>query len=917
MRRAAIALLLSATFISCAPAKDDLKAKVDTTPWIEPDFPFFSSVLDARHLGEPHAKNNLTPRGIILNLGHNLWACFDTDLLRIACIWQSEEGKPPTTLNALAPGSYQIAGQKTKDGQEHLPVPQGKILLTNGIYPGWQVLQSETDTPTFTDPRPAPFTPEEIGRGPLSSQNGKLTALRYDSKGVSFTISLAGIDIDIDAAPRKTDLVPGITTLFTIAPHEKSLALVLGKIPNLLSPDLSDSVFLLGNTSPDDNSTLALSVGTDSPEGTTLEKAVLKCAPDGTYYVFVPPSTATQHVLLELIALHSKPDHPAKSNSKQKDPFSAAPLWSTPSPLTTTATLAPSSDAAYVTDSIPLPNDNPWHRKVRLADLTFLDNNGNAAGVTFDGDIWLISGLKGDLKDVTWKRYTSGLHEPMSIVARDKDLFVFDRNGIWKILDQNGDGEADTHEMFCNLFTQTAETREFPNSMKLGPDGALYLAKGGQQGTTIGKDNGSVLRIAPDGKSYTTIAHGLRQPFIGVHPKTGLVTASDQQGNYVPSTPFHILKDNQYYGFLSDLLPEEKYPAPIAEPLAWIPHPVNPSGASQVWLTGANMGPLNDECIHIGYNRPELFRVLLDDPANPTRATVVPFSRDLDLPPLNGIVNPADGQLYITGFQVWGTTAKPISGLARIRYTGKPRLLLKDLSPTDKGVLLRFNLPLDPTTAADLASYSIERWNYQRTPKYGSPHLKLDGTPGQEWMQPSSAYLSTDKLSLFLGIPDMKPVMQMRVGWGIKGADGLPAQNSAYFTPAKLQPFDPIKENFGDIQIDLTPKQPVAAVTEEKPTLEQGKRLAEMTGCIACHSIDGSVVGKVGPSWKGLYGSERLLKDGKTKVKADAPYLHESIIDPNAKVIKGYEKFDAGMPIYNGILTESQIQSLILYIKSL
>ncbi len=63
--------------------------------WVEPDFPFFSSVLDAREVGEGFPKDNLTPRGLILNLGHNLWACFDTDLLRIACIWQGEEGKPP------------------------------------------------------------------------------------------------------------------------------------------------------------------------------------------------------------------------------------------------------------------------------------------------------------------------------------------------------------------------------------------------------------------------------------------------------------------------------------------------------------------------------------------------------------------------------------------------------------------------------------------------------------------------------------------------------------------------------------------------------------------------------------------------------------------------------------------------------
>ncbi|MEY4485371.1 MAG: hypothetical protein RL693_2823, partial [Verrucomicrobiota bacterium] len=546
-----------------------------------------------------------------------------------------------------------------------------------------------------------------------------------------------------------------------------------------------------------------------------------------------------------------------------------------------------------------------------------------------------------DLQGVQWKRFASGLHEPMSIVARketqdlktqDKrteavadsgllssvsqsSIFIYDRNGIWKLKDTNGDGEADVYEMFCNRFAQTAETREFPNSMKLAPDGSFVISKGGQEGTTLGKDNGKVLRVAADGKSYETLGWGLRQPFIGVHPKTGLVTASDQQGNYVPSTPLHIIKDNQYYGFLSELLPAEKYPAPIADPLTWIPHPVNSSRVTQIWLVDAKMGTLNDELIHIGYNRPEIFRVLPNNRLAKPQAAVVPFASRFDFPLLNGIVNPADGQLYLIGFQVWGTTAKRISGLARLRYTGEKRVLLKECVAMDKGMLLRFNEALDAKIATDVASYSIERWNYQRTSKYGSPHLKLDGSSGQEWMMPSSAYLSADGKSVFIGIPDMKPVMQMRVGWGLKSAEGLAAQNNAYFTPYELEKFDPAKEGFGDIQVDLTPRK-VETVATVKPTAEEGQRLYQMIGCMACHSIDGSVTGKVGPTWKGLYGSNQEFKDN-AKGVADEAYLRESITNPTAKIVKGYEKYDAGMPIYAGILNDSQIESLVLYIKTL
>jgi cytochrome c2 len=349
---------------------------------------------------------------------------------------------------------------------------------------------------------------------------------------------------------------------------------------------------------------------------------------------------------------------------------------------------------------------------------------------------------------------------------------------------------------------------------------------------------------------------------------------------------------------------------------------VNPSGVTQTWLLGAKMGPVNDELIHIGYNRPELFRVLMKRPSpsglSRPQAAVVSFSRDFDFPTLNAVINPADGQLYITGFQVWGTVATKLSGLARMRWTGKPRVLLKEVTPTDKGVLLRFNEKLDPKLATDPASYSAERWNYRRTPEYGSPHLKPDGSTGQEFMTASSAYLSQDGFSVLVGFPDMKAgVSQMRIGWGLKSVEGLKAENTAYFTPWELAKFDGEREGFGNIEVDLTPRAATAAV-QVKPTADEGARLYQMFGCMACHSIDGSTVGKVGPSWKGLFGSERDIAKGiKGRVKADAEYLKESILNPSARVVKGFEKFDTGMPIYAGILNESQIQSLILYIQTL
>jgi mono/diheme cytochrome c family protein len=278
-------------------------------------------------------------------------------------------------------------------------------------------------------------------------------------------------------------------------------------------------------------------------------------------------------------------------------------------------------------------------------------------------------------------------------------------------------------------------------------------------------------------------------------------------------------------------------------------------------------------------------------------------------------VNPADSQLYVTGFQIWGSTANRISGLARVRYTGAPSTLPREVAAMDKGILLRFDVPLDPKKAVDAGNFSAERWNYLRTANYGSPHFKLDGSKGQETMTPSSAYLSRDGKSLFVGIPDMKPVMQMRIGWSLATRDVKVLQQNAYFTPYELTRFDPLAEGFQPLTVDLTPRAAVAQIAAPV-TVEEGRRVAELMGCVACHSIDGSTVGKVGPTWKGLFTSQRLFQDG-TKTVANEDYLRESIREPAKRVVSGFEKSDTGMPSYEGVISDAQIEALVLYIKTL
>lgn len=99
--------------------------------------------------------------------------------------------------------------------------------------------------------------------------------------------------------------------------------------------------------------------------------------------------------------------------------------------------------------------------------------------------------------------------------------------------------------------------------------------------------------------------------------------------------------------------------------------------------------------------------------------------------------------------------------------------------------------------------------------------------------------------------------------------------------------------------------------TSDDP-VEHGKSLLTLNGCQSCHSVDGSK--GIGPTLKGIWGHEVTLTNGST-VTVDENYIRESILDPQAKIVKGYELVP--MTSFMGILDDKEIDSIIEYIKTL
>jgi len=91
----------------------------------------------------------------------------------------------------------------------------------------------------------------------------------------------------------------------------------------------------------------------------------------------------------------------------------------------------------------------------------------------------------------------------------------------------------------------------------------------------------------------------------------------------------------------------------------------------------------------------------------------------------------------------------------------------------------------------------------------------------------------------------------------------------------------------------------------------QGEKLFQQYGCVSCHLTE--TQGRC-PSLRNVFGNPVVLDDGRT-VLADEAYVRESILNPNAKIVKGYHR-DI-MPVFQGQISEEGLLQLIVYVKSL
>ncbi len=787
---------------------------------------------------------NRVRRGVLVRLSNKRWAAFDPDLLRWAAVWKAPNGAAPISLDSMAAISYPDARAKAKTP----PKIHGQLEAFWAERPGVAV-----GSELIEDPRLQKI-------GPLPLEVGQWSGVVYDETKPSlhYLIGNRKISERVDGGDEG-----GFQRTLSIGEGNETISILLAEDLGWSKADSSD-VF-----HSESGGVLSIQSATSSQVEVVNEKGQgvwLRCA--------------SSEVEAEVVVSLSQQ---GKSDVELTPVSAALPLGG--SLRVESPVLTDRSPGWLHLRPLNLPEANPWNRAFRPVDVAF-QSNGDAFVATFDGDVWRVRGL--DEVEARWDRVAMGLYEPMGIaVGNNDEVFVFGKDQITELRDRNGDGIFDAYWCRSDRFIQSLHTRDYAMSLEIEEDGSFLVAKGGifSEGRSDDLSNemsshrGTVLRISPDGNQVSVLAEGFRIPYVGRSP-SGRVMVSDQQGNFVPSTPIHFVPDNEEvrsFGFAFT----EHTGGTLLEAAIWLPHLANRSAAGFAPFEGKGFPELKGATAHFSWNG-RLF-VLPHDRREAAFAWA--FATPFDMPLLNGDFHPKTGDLYAIGLGISGykvTTPKEM-GMVEIRRNkamhppSELRLARHQIEVTLAGALPE---GVDPKVIGKQVSV----YNVIRTKKYGSGHFLSDGAPGTRSIPVSEVEVLEGRERVVVHLAE--PLFDYSI---LEFTMDLGERIDLYATPRGLTP--PTEDEVASIRAAISKDE--NAPSEGRAV--EGEKLFQTLGCVTCHSLTGEKLN--GPVFVGK--------------SLEAEYVKESILFPTRHVVEGYQP---SMPSYQGILSSAQLADLVAYV---
>lgn len=458
-------------------------------------------------------------------------------------------------------------------------------------------------------------------------------------------------------------------------------------------------------------------------------------------------------------------------------------LWG--EPLVTRGEIGkPARGSPFAIDTITIPYDNP-HKALFFAGGFDFAPDGTCYVCTAHGDVWRVTGIDDDLDEIRWQRFATGLYQPLGLKVRDGEVFVLGRDQVTRLHDRNGDGEADFYENFNDDCTDHGQPHAYAMCLETDAAGNFYFLKSGAPKTPHG---GTLLKLSADGKDLSVHATGFRHANgLSVSP-AGVITTSDNEGNWVPVTRLDFVERGQFYGHLptAHLTTE---PTDPGRPLCWLPRVIDNSAGGQAWVPEGSWGALSGALLHFSFGRCTANVILKEnvDGVWQGGAVVLPTGQFLSGVHRGRLVG---DELYVCGLNGWSSEAAKEGCFQRVRYMGGAVPLPTGVHAHANGIELTFADPLDAKLAANPRRYGVEIWNYRWSKEYGSKDYRIDdpSREGRQSLKVTAATLSEDARKVVLTLDHLTPAMQVRVQAGLKSAAGADLPVDYYGTIHRVRP---------------------------------------------------------------------------------------------------------------------------------
>ena len=398
----------------------------------------------------------------------------------------------------------------------------------------------------------------------------------------------------------------------------------------------------------------------------------------------------------------------------------------------------------YKLTTIPFPKE----LKLEVSGMATLPGDRMAIAIR-KGEIWIAEKLS--TGKPVYKKFASGLHEPLGLALRKGDLYTVQRSELTRLRDTDGDGRADEYLTHAKGWGVTGNYHEYAYGPAVDKAGNLWVALNCSIGKGPNPNNrwrGWSLRVKPDG-SWSPMSGGFRSPSgIGAN-LAGDMFATDQQGNWFPTCPLIHVKRGAFHGHADALqftkLPgatfQVKQPLPknltVAEaarripayqlPAVWFPYRKMGMSTTDILAdsTRGKFGPFAGQLFCGEFTMSFVSRVFLEKIGGEYQGACFRFRDGLDCAALR-LQWGADGSMYIgQSNRGWNSLGTKSYGLQRLQWTGQTPFEIKTMSARADGFVLTFTKPVDRATALNPKSYTLTSYTYAYQSKYGGEPLDV------------------------------------------------------------------------------------------------------------------------------------------------------------------------------------------------